>query len=108
MPTPYSPAAGSVKPRRGAFARKKLVGNLDQDARAIAGFGIAAAGAAMGQVDQDLNAFEDDVVGFMAFDAGDEADPAGIVFMARVVETLGSGERPGIHVDSVMFSPWKL
>ena len=88
-----------------AFARKKLVRNLDQDARAIARFGIAAAGAAMRQVHEHLNSFEDDVVGFTAFDAGHEADPAGIVFMARVVETLGSGETgdtPGFgHVISV-------
>ena len=63
--------------------------DLDEDAGAIAGFGIAAAGAAVGEVDQDLDAFDDDVVGFLALDVGDEADTAGVVLEARVVETLG-------------------
>ena len=62
IPTPYSPAGGSVKPKLGAFAREKLVWDLDQDARAVAGFRIAAASAAMREVDEDLQALGDDVV----------------------------------------------
>ena len=72
----------------GAFAGEELVRDLDQDAGAVAGFRIAAAGAAVGQVDQNLNALDDDVVRFLALDVGDEADAAGIVFVARVVEAL--------------------
>ena len=72
----------------GALAREELVRDLDQHAGAVAGFRIAAAGAAMRQVDQDLNALDDDVVRFLALDVGDEADSAGIVFVARVVKTL--------------------
>ena len=56
MPTPYSPGAGSVKPELGALAREELVRNLNQDAGAVAGFRIAAASAAVRQVDQDLDA----------------------------------------------------
>ncbi len=73
----------------GAFAREELVRDLDQDAGAVAGFRIAAAGAAVRQVDQDLDALDDDVVGLVAVDVGDEANAAGIVLVSRVVETLG-------------------
>ena len=44
------------------FAGEELVRNLDEDAGAVAGLRIAAAGAAMGQVDQDLDALAHDVV----------------------------------------------
>ena len=39
-----------------AFAREKLVRNLDQDARAVAGLRIASASAAMREIDQNLDA----------------------------------------------------
>ena len=45
-----------------AFARKELVRDLDQNAGAVARLRIAAASAAMRQVDQDLDALADDVV----------------------------------------------
>ncbi len=92
MPTPYSPAAGSVKSERGGFAAEELVRDLDQQARAVAGFGIAAAGAAMRQVDQNLNAFFDNVVRFDTLDIGDKAHAAGVVFIAGMVESLRLGE----------------
>ena len=72
----------------GAFAGEELVRDLNQDAGAVAGFRIAAACAAVRQVDEDLDALDDDVVRFLALDVGDETDTAGIVFIARVVETL--------------------
>ena len=71
-----------------ALPREELVRNLDEHARAIAGLRIAAASAAVRQVDQNLNALDDDVVGLMALDVSDEADPAGIVLVARIVKTL--------------------
>ena len=79
----------------GAFAGEELVRNLNENAGAVAGFGIAAAGAAVGQVDEDLDAFGDDVVGFVAFDAGDEADAAGVVLVAGVVQPLWGGRWQG-------------
>ncbi len=72
-----------------AFAGKELVRNLDEHAGAVAGFRIAAAGAAMRQVEQNLNSLADDVVTFLAADAGDKPDAAGVVLVRRVVETLG-------------------
>src|SRR5260370_1091061 len=72
-----------------AFTHKELMRNLDEDARAVAGFRIAAARAAMRQVEKNLDSLADDVVALMAADAGDEPDPAGVVLVRRVVETLG-------------------
>ena len=76
------------KAQRRAFAREKLVRNLNQDAGAVAGFRIAAAGAAMRQVDEDLQSLGDDVVRLLALDVDDEADTAGVVLVLRIVETL--------------------
>ena len=56
MPTPYSPGARQGEAELGAFAREELVRNLDEDAGAVAGLRIAAAGAAVRQVDENLNA----------------------------------------------------
>ena len=72
---------GEAQPR--AFALEKRVRNLNQDARAVAGLRIAAAGAAVRQVDQNLDALQDDVVRLPAFDIGDKADAAGVVLVLR-------------------------
>ena len=65
------------------------MGNLDENAGAVARLGIAACCSAMGEVDEDLKALADNVVAFFALDAGHEAHAAGIVFIARMIETLG-------------------
>ena len=85
IPTPYSPAGGRVKPRLAALARKKPVRNLDQHAGAVAGFRIAAARPAVGQVDEYLDAFVDDVVRFLAFYVRNEPDSTRIMFVPWVV-----------------------
>jgi hypothetical protein len=59
--------------------------------------GIASAGAAVRQVQQDLNTLLDDVVTFLTADAGDEPNAAGVVLMRRIVETLG-GRQAGSRV----------
>jgi hypothetical protein len=61
---------------------------LNQDSGAIARFRIAAACAAMGEVDEDLQPFFDDIVRLLAFDIDDETDATGIVLVSRIVETL--------------------
>src|SRR6266852_988860 len=75
-----------------ALPHKELVWDLEENARAIAGFRIASAGPAMRQVEQHLDAFAYDVVTFVAADAGHESDPAGVVLLRRMVQTL-SGRR---------------
>ena len=92
MPTPYSPAGGSVNPSEAGFAAEELVRDLDQKPGAVARFGIAATGAPVRQIDQNLNAFFDNVVRFGTFDIGDKAHTAGIVFIAGMVESLRFGE----------------
>ena len=74
-----------------AGAGEELVRNLDQNAGAVARLRVAAAGSAVRQVQQNLDALQDDVVRLLALDAGHEADAAGVALMARIVQAL----RPG-------------
>jgi hypothetical protein len=58
---------------------------LDQDSRPVTGLRIAAAGAPVREVDENLDAFEDDVVAFLAGNVRHETNPTRIVLVARVV-----------------------
>ena len=62
--------------------------DLDQNSSTISGFRVAAAGSAMGQVDQNLNALLNDLVTLLATDAGHKADTAGIVLEGGIIKTL--------------------
>ena len=62
-----------------------------QDARAVAGVGLAAAGAAMVEVAQDLQGLLHDLVGLAALHVDDEADAAGVVLELRIVKALLGG-----------------
>ena len=88
MPTPYWPTAGSVRPWLAARAAQERVGNLDQDAGAVALQRIGAGRAAMRQVLEDLQALRDDRVRLLALDVGDEAEAAGVVLVRRIVKSL--------------------
>ena len=79
---------GQLEPELRALAREKLVRDLNQDAGAIAGFRIAAAGSAVRQVDQYLNSLSNDFVAFMTADAGHKAHAARVMLMARIVQPL--------------------
>ena len=92
MPTPYAPGLGQSEAQLLAFAREELVRNLDEHAGAVAGFRIATAGAAVRQVQKNLNSFANDVVAFIAVDAGHKPDPASIVLVRGVVEALSGGQ----------------
>ncbi len=61
---------------------------MKQHAGAIACLRIAAAGAAVRKVDQDLDALLDDVMRLEALKVSHKADAAGVVFEARIVKTL--------------------
>ncbi len=88
-----------------ADATKERVGNLDQDARAVALQRVGAGGAAVGEVAQDREALRDDRVALLALDVRDEAEPARIVLVRRVVKTLPRRWRMAVtavtvfHVD---------
>ena len=71
----------------GPFAEQRI-GNLDQDAGAVAHQRIGAHRAAMIQIDEKLQALADDLMGLGALDVGDKADAARVMLVARVVKTL--------------------
>ena len=83
MPTPYSPGGGSVDALRRHLVAIELVGNLDQDAGAVAHQLVGADGAAMVEVLEDLQALLDDRVALLALDVRHEADAAGVVLVRR-------------------------
>jgi hypothetical protein len=71
------------------FADEELVRDLDEEASAVAGFRIAAARAAVSQVDENLNALLNNVMGTMTLDRRNKPDATRIVFIPRVIEPLG-------------------
>ena len=82
---------GQNEAELGALAGEELVRDLNQDAGAVAGFRIASASAAMGQVDEDLDPLFDNVVRPLAVEVHDEAHAAGVVLVAGVIQSLGFG-----------------
>ena len=75
----------------GHFFAQERVRNLQQDAGTVASKRIGADRASMRQILEYLQPLLDDGVGFLALDMGDETDAAGVVFIGRIVESLGKG-----------------
>ncbi len=73
------------------FLAEERIGDLNQDAGAVAGVDLAPARAAVLQVDQHLQRLTDDRVRAPALDISDEPDAAGIVLMSWIVETTSGG-----------------
>ena len=86
---------GDAEPR--ALTREEGVRHLDENARAVAGVHLAAAGPAVQEVLQDREGLADDRVGLAALDVHHEADPAGVVLVGRVVQALRRGEPRARH-----------
>ena len=76
------------------FLAQEAVGELDQEAGAVAGLRIAAAGTAVLEVLEHLDALVDDACERVAVDVRDEADAAGVVLVRRIVEPLRA---PGVR-----------
>ena len=81
---------------------QKGVRHLQEHAGAVAGIGLAAGGATMVEVFENLDRLAQDLVRRAALHVHDEADAAGVVLKPRVVEALlgragvaGSGGRAG-------------
>ena len=70
----------------GHFLAIEGIRDLDQDARAVAHQRVGTDGAPVVEVLEDLQALLNDFVALLALDMGDEADAAGIVLIARVVQ----------------------
>jgi hypothetical protein len=72
----------------GEHGAQEAVGDLDQDAGAVAGVGLSAGGATVRQVRQRDQAGSHQLVAAHTLDVGDEGDPARVVLESRVVETI--------------------
>ncbi len=68
---------------------KEPVRHLQQQAGAVTGVGLAAARAAVLEIDEELQALLDDVVRLLPLQVDDEADAARVLLVLRVVESLG-------------------
>src|SRR5690606_36501452 len=71
--------------RRGG---QELVRHLQQHARAVAGIRFGAAGTAVIEVREDLQALLQDLVRFAPLRIDHEADAASVVLVSRVIEAL--------------------
>ena len=74
-------------------AAQERVGHLDEDAGAVAGVDLGAGRAAMVEAAERAEGGVDDVAALRAGDVDDEADAAGIVLEARVVEAVRLRQR---------------
>ena len=83
------------------FRYKKIMRHLDEDARTVAGVGLAATRPAMVQVDKDLQGVAHQLVGLLAFHVDDKAQPARIVLELRIIKTL-FGRRTKAHRDGLI------
>ena len=81
MPTPYRPGSGSV---RAKAVREQLVGQCGEDARSVAGVGLAADAAAMLHAAIDALGVVHDAAPGASLDVAHEADTAALVFEAGV------------------------
>ncbi len=73
------------------LAREEGVRNLNEDACAVASARIGADGATMFEIAENADRVGDDLMRLLAFDVGNEADAARILFQCGVVETFSSG-----------------
>ena len=80
-PTRHVPAKGEP------LALEEAVGELQQDACAVAGVGIAAARTAVGEAAEHLERLLHDRPALVSAKVSDEADATRVVLGARVVET---------------------
>ena len=90
MPTPYWPQ-WQLDALGGHLGAVELVGDLDQDACAVAHQLVGADRAAMVEVLEDLQALRHDVVRAPALDVRDEAHAAGVVLAGGVVQASPGG-----------------
>src|SRR3954469_11656233 len=74
------------------------MGHLGDDARAVAGIALRAGGAAMLEVDQELDALGHDIMGLLALDMDDESHAAGVMLVRAIVQAFVLGYSWSLHV----------
>ena len=84
---------GQVQAELFAFVREEGVRNLRQHAAAVAERRVGADGAAMVEIDEDLQALLQDGVRLAAVHVGDDADAARIALVRGIVKTLRARRR---------------
>ena len=92
-PRTVLPDRGQRDPELAAGPAQERVRQLDQDAGAVALQGVGARGAPVREVLEDGERVADDRVVLLPLDVRDEAQPARVVLVRRVVEPL-AGRRP--------------
>jgi len=91
-PGPEAPGTGEVGTELlPGHAGEERLGQRREDPGAVPGVLLAAAGAAVVHAAEHVQRIEDHLVAPLALDVGDEADPAAVVLVARVVEALPGG-----------------
>jgi len=88
---PVRAGVGQRQPGRGRRLAQEAVRHLDQNARAVSGVRFTPAGAAVLQIDQDLETSRDDGMGAPACDVYDEPDATRIVFVGGIIQTDALG-----------------
>ena len=86
-PTANRRFGGQLEAEPRALGAEEPLGQLHQDAGAVAGLRIGAARRAMREPAQDLEALVDDGARPLALDVRDEADAAGVSFPCRISMT---------------------
>ena len=82
-----------------AFLHEEVMGDLNENAAAVAELGIRAHCAAMVEIQQDLQTLLDDCMGLAIVHVGDEADAAGILAVSGIKKALGFGHGGVDHRD---------
>ena len=80
------------------LAYEEAVRNLHQDAGAVTGARIGADRAAVFEIAQNVDRIRDDLMRLPALDIGNEADAAGVLLLAYVVQAF-RGRAPGMFAQ---------
>ena len=88
MPTPYSPGEGRENPRLAASRSKKAWGIWIRMPAPSPVCGSQPQAPRWVEIDQNLDALEDDVVRLPALDVGDKSDAASVMLVLRAVKSL--------------------
>ena len=82
------PGLWQLNAERARHPAEKAVRHLNQDPGAVPGVGLAPAGAAVQQIDEQLQPLRDDGMGAPALHVDDEANAARVVLVPWIVEAL--------------------
>ena len=97
---PVVPGRGQIDRERPRLPAQETIGHLDQNAGPVPRVRLAAAGAAVQQVDQQLQPLLDDSVRTPTLDIHDEADATGVLLVRRVVEALRAGRLSAVWLHN--------